>query len=341
MKNLKQIMIVTAIAISGFLFMACEKEDEMMATPIAAEKNSAEADENIIIGELEQRSNVLDLVVENEKFEILGKALEYAGLAETVATIENITVFAPTNEAFMEFMQENDFRALEDIPVDVLTSVLLYHTVGETLYSRSLTDGYYASLSSTTAGYPLSLYVVPSSGKINAGTNIIDIDLRASNGVVHTIDKVLMPPTIVNHALNNPAFTVLVDAVVKAGLVETLSSDGPFTVFAPTNDAFYALFDELGFNDDIDDIPVVTLTKVLLSHVVAGNVTSDMVESGYVQTLNENKSIMISVTDGGVTIDEDINVILTDVQGTNGVIHVIDGVILPAIPTAERDYTDM
>jgi transforming growth factor-beta-induced protein len=124
-------------------------------------------------------------------------------------------------------------------------------------------------------------------------------------------------------------------------VVETHSSDGPFTVFATTNDAFYALLNELGFRDDIGEIPVIILTKVLLSHVVAGNITSDVLDSGYVQTLNENKSIMIDVTDGGVTIDESINVILTDVQGTNGVIHVIDGVILPAIPTAERDYTDM
>ena len=339
MKNLKQIMIVTAIAMSGFLFMACEKEDEMMLAPAATEKNSVDADGNSI-GTVDQDRTVVDLVVAGDQFTILEQAVIYAGLAETLATIENVTVFAPTDKAFRTFMSENNFRQLEDIPMDVLTSVLLYHTVGEKVFSQNLSEGYLTTLSSSSQGFAMSLYAIPSKGLLNGTTNIIDVDIAASNGVVHVIDKVLMPPTVVNHALNNRAFTVLVDAVVKAGLVEALSSEGPFTVFAPVNQAFYNLFEELGVGD-IDDIPRQLLSQVLLSHVVAGNVTSDMVQSGYVPTLNENKSIMIGVTDSGVTIDGDINVVLTDVQGSNGVIHVIDGVISTATPSIERDFSDM
>jgi uncharacterized surface protein with fasciclin (FAS1) repeats len=131
--------------------------------------------------------------------------------------------------------------------------------------------------------------------------------------------------TIVDVAAGNEDFSTLVTAVQAAGLAETLSGDGPFTVFAPTNDAFAALpeglLDALLLPENKD-----TLVKILTYHVLAGEVTSDMVTAGDVPTV-EGQNITIT-TDGGVKVN-DANVIATDVMASNGVIHVIDAVIVP------------
>ncbi|HSA04285.1 MAG TPA: fasciclin domain-containing protein, partial [Tenuifilaceae bacterium] len=149
-------------------------------------------------------------------------------------------------------------------------------------------------------------------------------DINATNGVIHIVDKVLLPPTVVDIALNNDNFSILVSALVKAELVETLKGDGPFTVFAPTNDAFNALFEALDVTG-IADLSKEALTPILLDHVVSGNVRSTDLTTGSVNTLNN--SISIDVT-SGVKINGNINVVLADVQGTNGVVHVIDKVIV-------------
>jgi transforming growth factor-beta-induced protein len=145
--------------------------------------------------------------------------------------------------------------------------------------------------------------------------------------VIHKIDAVLLPPTVVDLAIANSDFSTLVAAVVKADLVDALSADGPFTVFAPTNAAFDALFIDLGVTG-IDDLTADALTPILLYHVVGANVRSDQVTTGSVPSLN-GANIEIVVDDMGVTLNGTANVIAVDVQGTNGVIHAIDQVILP------------
>jgi transforming growth factor-beta-induced protein len=159
-------------------------------------------------------------------------------------------------------------------------------------------------------------------------SNVIIADIEASNGVIHAIDKVILPASVVKHAINNPNFSILVEAVVKAGLVEALSAPGPFTVFAPTNDAFTELFTALGVSG-ISELSAEQLTPILLYHVVEGNITSDMVTTGKVATLLESCDINIEVTASGVTLNSTSNVIAVDVQGTNGVIHAIDEVLIP------------
>jgi transforming growth factor-beta-induced protein len=148
----------------------------------------------------------------------------------------------------------------------------------------------------------------------------------ASNGVIHVIDEVLLPPTVVDIAINNSDFSILVEAVVKAELAETLKGEGPFTVFAPTNDAFEELFTSLGVSG-IADLTKEQLEPILLYHVVSGNVLSGTLSSGNVQTLHgDNIAIEVGT---GVTINSTSNVVLTDIQGSNGVVHVIDEVLLP------------
>jgi uncharacterized surface protein with fasciclin (FAS1) repeats len=134
--------------------------------------------------------------------------------------------------------------------------------------------------------------------------------------------------TIVDIAIANEDFTTLVAAVTAAGLVDTLAGDGPFTVFAPTNDAFGSLpegtVDTLLLPENIDQ-----LTDILKYHVVSGSVPSSSLESGDVETLN-GESIAVDVSDTmGIMLNDDAHVITADIMASNGIIHVIDKVLLP------------
>ena len=134
--------------------------------------------------------------------------------------------------------------------------------------------------------------------------------------------------TIVEIASSDDRFSILVDAVVKADLAGALSADGPYTVFAPTNDAFEKLFAALGVNG-VDDLTKDQLTPILLYHVVDGRVMAADVSTGTVATLNTDASIDVKVSNKGVMLDKNSNVIITDIEGSNGVIHVIDAVLVP------------
>ena len=207
------------------------------------------------------------------------------------------------------------------LDTDALKPILLYHVLGETKSSTMLSDGYYSSLS-PAQGRTISMYVGTSDGvSINGDASVTSPDIEASNGVIHAIDAVLLPPTVVDIASKNDAFETLVAAVVGADLAETLSAaDGTFTVFAPTDDAFAAL----GM-----DVPE-DLTPILLYHVLGSPVFSDEISSSIIKSLNADDSeIVVEVSESGVFLNSYAQVIATDIVGTNGVIHVIDQVIMP------------
>ena len=139
---------------------------------------------------------------------------------------------------------------------------------------------------------------------------------------------------IVEIAMSDDQFSILVEAVVKADLVDALSAEGPYTVFAPTNDAFKALFANLGV-DGIDDLTKEQLTPILLYHVVDGTVWSKDIKSGQVSTLNETASIEVEVAKNKVMVNKS-TVVVADIESSNGVIHVIDQVLVPATKTAMK-----
>lgn len=139
---------------------------------------------------------------------------------------------------------------------------------------------------------------------------------------------------VVEIAIADERFSILVEAVSKAGLVDALSAEGPYTVFAPTNDAFEALFSQLGING-IEDLTAEQLTPILLYHVVSGKVMAADVKTGKVSTLNEDAWMNIEASSKGVTIDKSSDVVITDIVATNGVIHVIDNVLIPETKTAK------
>lgn len=283
------------------------------------------------------QKNIVELAQGNSNLSTLVSAVQRAGLVDALSGDDPLTVFAPTNQAFSDLLSGLGFSRLEDVPVDVLKNILLNHVVSGKVKSSALSTGYIKSLLTFGASTSnVSLYVNTSNGvKVN-GSTVTTADVEASNGVVHIIDKVIVPPTVVDQALNNPNFSTLVAALTRSDLgvdyVGILSGDGPFTVFAPTNDAFAALLTELGAGS-LDEIPAATLNAVLQYHVVSGaNVLASQLTEGQTVTTLQGGTFKIGLAGGAKITDakgRTSNIIVTDVQGVNGVVHAINKVILP------------
>jgi transforming growth factor-beta-induced protein len=282
--------------------------------------------------------DIVDTAIADGRFASLAEALTEAGLVTTLKGGE-YTVFAPTDEAFQSFLDANGFATIQDIPVDVLTQVLLNHVVGGTVRSTDLTDGYVPTLAEeSTTNNNVSMLIDLTNGVVlNGSTNVTQPDVEASNGVIHVVDEVIAVPTVVDLALDNSLFETLVAALTRSDLtadfVGILSGAGPFTVFAPTNQAFQDLLDSNDSWNELADIDVATLEAVLSYHVVDGaNVLSNTLSDGQVVTTFGGSTFEISVG-GEVTITDGQGGTATvgpvDVQGGNGVVHVIDAVIIP------------
>jgi uncharacterized surface protein with fasciclin (FAS1) repeats len=289
---------------------------------------------------MEGPQDIVTFAQNSDDYTILAEAVEATNLDGVLSGTGPYTVFAPDNDAFQALLDSNpDWNALEDIPTETLTAVLTNHVLGGERGSADLVDGYYTTLSVTPFDDAVtSLYVNLDNGvTLNGGPQVVAADVEVDNGVIHGIDAVIGLPTVVTFATSNPALSTLVAALTRDDLstdfVATLNGDGPFTVFAPTNMAFQNLLDS---NDDwntLDDIPAETLEAVLLYHVTdAGNVRSGaLMDDMNVNTLaGESLTVDLSgsapVIEGGSSSAE---VVLADIQGVNGVVHVIDEVLLP------------
>jgi uncharacterized surface protein with fasciclin (FAS1) repeats len=253
-------------------------------------------------------------------FSTLNVALARTGLAGVVSRNE-LTVFAPTDEAFAAIGLNN--RNIASVPN--LREILLYHVVAGSVFSSQLSDGFVPTLN----GAAVEISIDGGAVMVN-DANVVVADVKARNGVIHAIDKVMFPPAqnIVEIAAGNEDFSILVAAVTAAGLADVLSGDGPFTVFAPTNAAFEAL--PAGTIDALLADPKGTLTEILLYHVVSGRVYSSDLSNGPVTTFG-GKTFQVNANDFQITDNKGgvANIIAANIQGTNGVIHVIDKVILP------------
>jgi transforming growth factor-beta-induced protein len=279
--------------------------------------------------EMPAAQNIIQVAKSDDQFSILVAAIEKAGLVSTLESSGPYTVFAPTNDAFNALFTQLGVSGLDDLSAATLKPILLNHVLIGSVKAADISTGYFATANKTGPNTTyVKVFIQKSATVMVDQSKVTTADVIASNGVIHVVDKVILPASIVSHAINNPNFSILVQAVVKAGLVEALSATGPFTVFAPTNDAFNALFAKLKVSG-ISDLTAEQLTPILLYHVVSGNVTAGQVVSGNVPTLNEGSSINIVANSMGVKLNNNSNVIATDVQGSNGVIHAIDAVILP------------
>ena len=280
----------------------------------------------------EMARNIVELAQNTPELSILVEAVVAAGLAPTLST-GTLTVFAPTNAAFAALLTElgvTKEALLANKPL--LTAVLTYHVLGSKVMRADVPLG--KAITPVSGGF---FKIESNNGlKITDGRNrvstITSTDIQASNGVVHLVDKVLLPADkdIVATASALPDFSILVEAVVAAGLVSTLQGAGPFTVFAPTNAAFAALLTELGVTKDALLANKTLLTQVLTYHVVPARVlkaevpVNTAITTVQGQTFTINSSLVI--TDQNMRTS---NIVTADVFTSNGVIHVVDKVILP------------
>jgi transforming growth factor-beta-induced protein len=293
---------------------------------------------------------IVDIASGNPDFSILVEAVVAAGLAETLSGPGPFTVFAPTNDAFakaLETLGVTKEALLADTAT--LTSVLTYHVVSGKVLAADVVALNGQDVE-TVNGATIKVTVDGASVKVN-DSNVTATDIEASNGVIHVIDTVLLPPpaeptdttaaptsapepqTIVDVAVSNPDFSILVEAVTAAGLVETLSGEGPFTVFAPTNEAFAAALEALGLTKEQLFADTALLTSVLTYHVVSGKVLAADVVGLNGQDVETVNGATIKVTVDGTSVKvNDSNVTATDIEASNGVIHVIDAVLLPPQP---------
>ena len=294
-------------------------------------------------GTVEPATNtIVDIASGAENLSILVSALEKSDLISTLSGQGPFTVLAPSNEAFNTFLNDNGFNSLDDVPVDILTNILLNHVVGGRLASTDLTTGYATTFAISSASpASMSIFIDITNGvKFNGVSSVSTADISADNGIVHLVDAVIGLPDVVTFAVADPTFSTLVAALTRddlttdfVGVLSTATgnSPAPFTVFAPTNDAFGSLLSELGIAG-LADIDEPTLDAVLKNHVVAGaNVLdTDLTDDMTVTTLGGD--ITANVTGGATLTDSSgrvSDIIATNIQANNGIIHAINKVILP------------
>jgi transforming growth factor-beta-induced protein len=269
-------------------------------------------------------SDIVDTAIADGRFKTLVAAVQAAGLVDTLKGKGPFTVFAPTDDAFAMLPAGTLDTLLKPENKDQLAGILTYHVVAGSVMAADVVK---LTLADTVNGAPVKIMVDGDKVFIN-DAQVIITDIQTSNGVIHVIDSVLLPPSdIVDTAVADGRFTTLVAAIQAAGLVDTLKGEGPFTVFAPTDDAFAKLpagtVENLLKPENIDQ-----LAGILTYHVVSGRVmAADVVKLTSADTVN-GKPVTIKV-DGGKVYINDAQVIITDILTSNGVIHVIDQVILP------------
>jgi len=330
-------------------------------------------------GGISEKPDVVETAVAAGNFTILVELIQAAELVDVLKGEGPFTVFAPTDEAFAAVPAEI-LTALAEDP-EMLRSVLLYHVVPGRLVAALISDGKEVE---TAQGESVRFSFADGVKKVNEAT-IVARDIQASNGVIHAIDSVILPPSvaaalsdllpagaaeaaatpepteeaaeetaveaaatpeatpepveeaaeeladIVDTAVAAGQFTTLAAALTEAGLVDALRGPGPFTVFAPTDDAFAALPQET--LDAVLADPQGLLTQILLYHVVAGKVmAADLVDGQELATL-QGAPLTISLSDEGAMVN-DATIIATDIEASNGVIHVIDAVLVPPLEEA-------
>jgi uncharacterized surface protein with fasciclin (FAS1) repeats len=312
---LKYSKILSASALSVFLLQGCNDDND-----------------TVVLEPVVPPNTIVDVAVANGNFTTLVTALQATGLDEALANPDiNYTVFAPTDEAFALLGEEAIAELLAD--TDKLTNILTYHVISSEVNAAAATAAAGTTvemLNENSVGLSLSGNDI----LVNAST-VIAPDVMASNGIIHAIDAVLMPPsmneptgTIVDVASGDDRFSTLVAALGAADLVGALSGEGPFTVFAPTNAAF-----DLIASGTIDSLLAdqEKIANLLKQHVVDGEVNSAAAYAA-----NGTNVTTLSMAEIGVNINTTTdalsfgaaNIIQTDIHTTNGIIHVIDAVIL-------------
>jgi transforming growth factor-beta-induced protein len=343
---MKRLTLLIATLMLGIFIVACGATEEPTPTsmpepePTAEPTPMPEPEEEEVE---EAASTIVEIAVEDGRFTTLVAAVQAAGLVDTLNSDGPFTVFAPTDDAFAALPDGTVESLLED-PEGALTQILLYHVVAAAVPAAEVVE---LDSATTVQGEEISIEVVDGSVILNGEVEVIITDIEASNGIIHVIDAVLLPPSLTAEELPSIAeiaagdenFSTLVAALDAAGLVDVLAGEGEFTVFAPTNDAFAALPE--GTVESLLEDPEGDLTQILLYHVVDGIAMAEAVAELDSVTTIQGEAISIEIVDGSVILNGEVEVIITDIEASNGVIHVIDGVLLPPamMPEAEELQT--
>ena len=306
--------------------------------------------------EQEQTKSIAQIAAMDETFSTLVAALEAADLVETLAAEGNYTVFAPTNAAF-EALPAGTVDALLADPTGDLTKILLNHVINAEVSAAEVVT---LTEATTLQGDKVMIEVVDGEVILNGTVKVISTDIMANNGIIHVIDGILLPDlttevveeeeeeeveeevdtttlTITEIAASIEDFSTLVTALQAAELDGVLNGTDNYTVFAPTNAAFGALPE--GTLETLLADPKGDLADILLYHVVGAKVpAADVVGLDYATTAQGSK-VTIEVVDGKVILNGTTEVTSTDIMAKNGIIHVIDAVILPS--DAPMSITDI
>jgi len=306
--------ILALALVATFTLTSCEKDDV----------NEIPAPTNDVV-ELAQATTELSTLV---------TAVVTANLVTTLKGSGPFTVFAPTNEAFAK-LDEGVLEVLLANPT-VLADLLKYHVVSGKVLSTDLTT---TSVQTLLSGKSISVSVA-NGVTLNGTASVVEADIEATNGVVHVIDEVLIPEgfelpkdNIVSIAAQTPSLSILVEALsLFPNLVDALSSDGSFTVFAPTNDAFIALLGVIG-QKSLSDIPESVIERLLKYHVISGAalMSTDLSDGQMASTLlSDDDKIKVQISGQSVKING-ANVTAANIEASNGVVHVVDAVLVPAL----------
>jgi len=305
--NLKSLVLpLCVLLVSALLFTAC-KPDEVDPTSL---------------------SGVLKTYPE---LNTLVDALEAASLTSQLDGA-TVTLFAPTNAAFDAFLDNAGYDTVGDVPIGELKNILLNHVLDGYISSSDLTNGYVNTLAEAQ-GYPASMKVDIDALLLNNSAKITSFDIEGGiSAVIHVVNQVISVPDIIDLANNDGNLSNLVTDLDTVQLVNVLQEEGPFTIFAPTDDAIQWATSM--------NIPLEVLEEILSDHVVAGNIRSeDLFDDQLIDSygLDDTNSYTIRFgTDGTTQIIETgsnperiiARITMTDLQGSNGVIHTIDNVIV-------------
>ena len=290
--------------------------------------------------------SIVELVVGADDLTTLEAAVTQAGLVGALSSDGPFTVFAPTDAAFAQLLSDLGVTAAELLARENLADILQLHVLDSEVLSSALADG---ATVTTLNGQMLTVRAVDGGFGLDTedegdeiDARIIDADLRAENGVVHKLDAVLLPamdtaaPTITELVVSSDDLTTLEAAVLETGLDAALAGPGPFTVFAPTDDAFGALLDELGVTA-AELLAREDLADILQLHVLDSEVLSSALADGATVTTLNGQMLTVRAVDGGFGLDTDdvgdepeALIRTVDVDASNGVVHLIDAVLLPA-----------
>lgn len=303
---------------------------QVIVADIAASNGVVHVVNEVLIPAAPQQYTVWDVIQNSPDHTTLEAVVGLSGLDGALDSPGAFTVFAPTDAAFA-LVPQPIIDALIADPSGLLTFILTYHVVPSVALSTDLADG---QVIATLSGLDVNVSIVNGSVFINHA-QVIVADILTDNGVVHVIDAVIAPGIIANNVWEiiqgSPVHTILETGVLAAGLDGTLQNDYFFTVFAPTDDAFGAL--PAGTIESLIANPAA-LTDVLLYHATDGSVESSSLVDGQSITMLQGDNTAITLGMSGAMINN-ANIVLADLNAWNGVIHVIDAVLLP--PTSVNE----